>query len=119
MSGPNDNFTRYISRFNDDIESGSGPYKDMKWTDIFASSRTRWNNMVASGQDKLVNPNDAKLLALSTQVKELKQALADQNSTKPTAAATKQKKLATGREVFPGHHAIENGVEQKRATSRW
>ena len=45
MLGPHDGFTRYISRFND-------AYKDMKQTDIIASARVKWNNMVEQGMKK-------------------------------------------------------------------
>ena len=107
MSGPHDGFTRYISRFNDDIESETGPYKDMKWTDIIASARVKWNNMVEQGVNKQVNPQDAKILALTTKIKELGKVVDKKPPGNNTAAATDVKKSSSGREVFPGRYSIE------------
>ena len=106
-SGPNDAFNRFIARYSDDIESQTGPYKDMTYDAIIKASRVKWNNMVEKGEDKNLNPQDAKILALTTQVKELKKEMAANPSSNLAAATADQKNSDLDTTVFPGRFPIQ------------
>jgi flagellar biosynthesis chaperone FliJ len=71
-SGPNAKFNMFIDRLNDDIESQTGANKAMEWRDIIDAARVKYNNMNSLSQWDTVDPRDAKLLALATQVETLK-----------------------------------------------
>ena len=58
----------YIDRLNDDIESGTGPNKNMSWQDIIMAARRKYGNMIAADTWDKVDPCDAKLLALTTKL---------------------------------------------------
>jgi hypothetical protein len=68
QSGPNATFNMYIDRLNDDIESGTGPNKNMTWQDIIIAARRKYSPMHAANTWDKVDPRDAKLLALTTKL---------------------------------------------------
>ena len=74
LSGPNAKFNSFIDRLNDDIESQTGVNKAMDWRDIIDAARIKYNNMNSANSWDTVDPRDAKLLALTTQIKTLQNA---------------------------------------------
>ena len=83
-SGPNDEFNAYIGRIKDDIESGTGQFKDITFDKLCFVARSKYNNMDAIGDWNKVDPRDAKMLALATEVESLKKtAQAFATSTNP------------------------------------
>ncbi len=87
LSGPNAIFNAYIQRIVDDYQAGIGQYKDISAEDICQAARTKYNNMVEDKSWSKVDPRDAQLLALATQVAELK-ALKTLNKPNPSAHST-------------------------------
>ena len=71
-SGPNAKFSMFIDRLDDATESQTGANKAMDWHNIIDTARVKDNNMTSLSQQDTVDPHDAKLLALVTQVKTLK-----------------------------------------------
>ena len=71
-SGPNATFNNFIDRINDDIESGRGENKNANWRDIVLQARKKYINMEATKKWNHVDPRDAKLLALTTELEKIK-----------------------------------------------
>ena len=125
LSGSNDEFNGYIQRIKDDIESGSGPYKDMDWRDIITAGRTKYTNMFVSGDWTKVNPRDAKIMALTTELEAIKasthahaHATANDNSTN----AHKAKQNAGGGDKVGGvdkWRTVKNGDQISRDGKTW
>ena len=91
----------------------------MKYNEVIKASRVKWNNMVEKGKDKIVNPSDAKILALTTKVGQLEKALAEKRpAPDPVAAAKTAKHPKTGRNVFPGQHQIEKWRGKKEGDEK-
>ena len=72
LSGPNDNFNMWVGRVKTDIESRTGPHKDDTYLDVIDAARAIYINMEESGEWDKVNPREAKLIALSTELEKLK-----------------------------------------------
>ena len=71
-SGPNDEFNAYINRIKDNVESRSGQNKDISFDTLCEIARGKFNNMHANKEWDKVNPCDAQILALTTEVQSLK-----------------------------------------------
>ena len=56
----------------DDVESGTGSNRRIQPHAIVAAARAKFNNMKFNGDWSKVDPRDAQILALTTQVNELK-----------------------------------------------
>ena len=67
LSGKNDIFNRFVERSRDDWEIGSNIMHDS----LVSMSVTKYNNMVKLGRWKQVEPKNATILALTTQIKNL------------------------------------------------
>ena len=67
LSGKNDVFTSYIQRKRDDWDTGVDTDPD----DLISDAVTKYNNMVIRDTWKLEEPKNAKIAALTTQVKTL------------------------------------------------
>ena len=65
----------------DNVESGTGSNRRIQPHAIVAATRAKFNNMKVIGDWSNVDPRDAKILALTTQVNELR-------ASKPAAIAT-------------------------------
>lgn len=100
-SGPNDQFNSYIDRINDDIEAGSGQYRDLEWSDIIKSARSKYNNMLTTKEWTKVDPRDAKLMALTSKL----EALVKGDSAKPQTAQPQR---------TPGAGDTSGGVDRWR-----
>ena len=67
LSGKNDIFNRFVERSRDDWEIGS----DITHDSLVSMSVTKYNNMAKLGRWKQVEPKDATIVALTTQIKNL------------------------------------------------
>jgi hypothetical protein len=87
ISGPNHTFNMFVQRIIDDIESGIGAMANVTADQIVVACRTRYNNMHERGLWDKVSPRDAQIMALTTQLNQLKNQ-GTQQGTKPAALAT-------------------------------
>ena len=81
LTGPNATFNAFIQRMVDNVESGTGSNRRIQPHAIVAAARAKFNNMKVNGDWSKVDPRDAQILALTTQVNELK-------TSRSTALAT-------------------------------
>ena len=81
LTGPNATFNGFIQRIVDDVESGTGSNRRIQPHAVVAAARAKFNNMKVNGDWSKVDPRDAQILALTTQVNELK-------TSRSTALAT-------------------------------
>ena len=72
LTGPNATFNAFIQRMVDDVESGTESNRRIQPHVVVAVTRAKFNNMKINGDWNKVDPRDAQILALITQVKELK-----------------------------------------------
>ena len=72
LTAPNQVFTSYIQRIVDDLQAGIGHFKDTTAEQIIQAARTKYNNMVEDKSWAKVDPRDAQLLALATEVETLR-----------------------------------------------
>ena len=91
VTGPNHVFNEYMQRIIDDVESGTGFNATIKADQIVKGGRSKYNNMFIREQWNKVDPRDAELLALKTQVINLEKKRAAPVPA-PTALATDAKK---------------------------
>ena len=99
-TGPNAKFNGFIERINDDVESGIGVNKDITAEDLIIAARLKFNNMDKKGEWDKVDPREAQMLALVTEVQELRKSR--QQQTKPAAALATQGTTDTPADVVPG-----------------
>ena len=84
LSGPNPKFNSFVDRIKDDIDSGIRLNNHMSHDDLATAARAKYNNMVASKKYSKLDPNDAKILVLTTKVTALEQS-ASANSANVTS----------------------------------
>ena len=78
LTSKNEVFHRFIQRKKDDWETGT----DITPDELISEAVTKYNNMVENKTWKMKEADDSKLVALTTQVKELKEKLNSQSSGK-------------------------------------
>ncbi len=71
-TGPNHDFNRFIERIEDDVDSGIGQHSTITAEDLIIAARTKYNNMCKKNTWNKVDPRDAQLMALVTEVNELR-----------------------------------------------
>jgi hypothetical protein len=71
LLGPNEKFNNYIDQINDNIETKSGPHKDITVEEIIVVATTKYSTMDCMGDWTRVDPCYAKLLTLTTKVDKL------------------------------------------------
>eukprot|EP00984_Skeletonema_dohrnii_P013468 scaffold5583_cov166-Skeletonema_dohrnii-CCMP3373.AAC.2 len=71
-SGPNADFNLFIQRLEDDVDAGIGPNKNISPDELISAARTKYNNMTKKKTWNQVDPREAQMLALVTQLEELK-----------------------------------------------
>ena len=81
LTGPNATFDAFIQRMVDGIEFGTGSNHRIQPHAIVAAARTKFNNMKVNRDWSKVDPRNAQIWALTTQVNELK-------TSRSTALAT-------------------------------
>ena len=112
LSGPNAKFNSFIDRLNDDIESQTGVNKAMDWRDIIDAARIKYNNMNSANSWDTVDPRDAKLLALTTQIETL------QNANQGTSTSTRKESGANDPNKVGGV-AKWRTIKNKGETCEW
>ena len=85
VTGPNHVFNEYMQPIIDYVESGTGFNASIKADQIVKGARSKYNNMSIQEQWNKVDPRDAELLALNTQVINLEKKRA---APPPTALTT-------------------------------
>jgi hypothetical protein len=71
-SGPNAEFNKFIGDIERDIESGIGQHTLITVDNLFSASERFYNNLVSKKEWTTVDPKDARLLALATEIEQLK-----------------------------------------------
>ena len=94
-TGPNHDFNQWIKHVHDEVNSGIGHNASIDADRLIIASRSKYNNMVNEDEWGKVNPHDAQLLVLQTELVQLKKAAfatqvsgSDTNGTKPDATAS-------------------------------
>ncbi len=70
-TGPNHKFNEYVERIVDDVEAGFGSNSKVTADQLVVACRSKFNNMDDKNEWNLVNPRDAKLLALQTRLEDI------------------------------------------------
>ncbi len=82
-TGPNADFYAFMDRLVDDIQSRCRYNCDITCDELIAAARTKYNNMVEDISWGKVDPQDAKIFALTTKLEKL-----ENNRVKPLVNAT-------------------------------
>lgn len=78
QSGPNADFNNQIKAIKKDVDSGIGYHAKILPRELLTASLTYYNNLKANDQWDKVDPQTAQIMALQTELKELKEASAKQ-----------------------------------------
>ena len=68
LSDLNTNFSAFIKRFKDDIDSGIGLNNHMSHDDLATAARAKYNTMVDSNEYYKLDHKNAKIFTLTTRV---------------------------------------------------
>jgi len=106
LTGPNATYNSWVQRIVDDVESGIGANAQITPDALIVAASSKYNNMDDKELWAAVDPRDATLLALTTELKEIK-AQQKQSIALATAAATgtggkSDAGKDAGKEYFPG-----------------
>ena len=114
---PNKIFTDYIVRLEDDYESEPGSkVTDKEINQMTRDVKNKYNNMYHNKTWNYVDPSDAKILALTTSLEEVKQELVDEKAknTGPATSGNDRKKQSTldkRRYKYVGQKTTIDGVD--------
>ena len=112
LSGKNDIFNRFVERSRDDWEIGS----DITHDSLVSMSITKYNNMAKLGRWKQVEPKNATIVALTTQIKNLENKIGNTSNSSggglPGSNNNKNSKftLEAWRIKFDGKEKTMDGV---------
>jgi len=81
LSGPDKEFNRYMRAMKGDIDAGTGQHANISYGELVAASRNKYQNMVAQGEYGKVDPRETQMIALATEVQQLRGQLASANTT--------------------------------------
>lgn len=103
LTGPNHTYNSFIQRIVDDVESGIGANAHITADALIVASSSKYNNMDDKEMWAAVDPRDATLMALATELKDIK-AQQKQNIALATAGAAGGAggKSDDGKEYFTG-----------------
>ncbi len=76
LSAKNDEFLQWVRRVKQDVNTGSGEYKNFTAQQLILAARKQYNNMAKSGSWDKVDPRDAQFAAMATQIQQLQAAQA-------------------------------------------
>jgi hypothetical protein len=101
LSGPNASFNDFIGRINEDVKSGTGYHAKITTDELFTAAERFYNNEVSEERWTAVDPKDARIMALATEIEKLKQS---QKSVEKSAHAIGANggNGGTGKELFYG-----------------
>ena len=117
-------YVDYVTRLEDEWETDATDDTPAKIDTFIQLVRTKYNNMKSRRKWEVVDPADAKILALSTQLQEVQQQLLDEKTKHLTSASAHTTKAApteskptvkkgnfdTCRTKFVGQHTAVDGV---------
>lgn len=72
LTGPNHTFNQFFQHMIDDTESGIGSMANIFPDEVITACCARYNNMETKKLWNKVDPHDAQLMAIATELKELK-----------------------------------------------
>ena len=102
LTGPNHTYNGFIQRVVDDVESGIGANANITADALIVAAKARYNNMDDKSEWAAVDPRDAQIMALATQLNEIK-AQQKQSTALATAAAGKAgEKGDADKDCYPG-----------------
>lgn len=113
-SGPNANFNKLIESIDRDVRSGIGPHANIKTKDIFIAAERYYNNEVSEGTWTSIDPKDARIMALATEVENLKKSASSDKSTNKAALST----AANAGNARSGSTDLFFGVEKWRTENK-
>jgi hypothetical protein len=104
LTGPNHTYNGFIQRIVDDVESGIGANANVTADALIVAAKARYNNMDDKSEWAAVDPRDAQIMALATQLNELK---AQQKQSTALATATagnagRKKGNDAAKDYYPG-----------------
>ena len=85
LTGPNNTYNGFISRIVDDVESGIGANAYITADALIVAAKARYNNMDDKSEWAAVDPRDAQILALATQLNEIRGIQQKQSTALATA----------------------------------
>jgi hypothetical protein len=110
-SGPNAAFNNFINDINQDVKSGTGYHAKITTKQLFLAAERFYNNEVSEERWDAVDPKDARIMALATEIEQLKQSQQKQPAAhvaeKPTSDSYLPEKW---RMVKKGDTIVHNGV---------
>ena len=86
-TGPNHTYNGFITRIVDDVESGIGANANITADNLIVAAKARYNNMDDKSEWTSVDPRDSQILALATQLNEIRATQQKQSTALATAAA--------------------------------
>ena len=72
LSGPNAEFNKFIGDVKREVQAGIGQYSEIDVPTLFKASERLYNNLVSTDSWDKVDPKDARIMALATEVEKLK-----------------------------------------------
>ena len=72
LTGPNHTYNGFIQRIVDDVESGIGANANITADNLIVAANAKYNNMDDKSEWAAVDPRDAQIMALATQLQEVK-----------------------------------------------
>lgn len=72
VSGPNDKFNNKINDIWSDVQSGLGYHAKIKPSELLLTANTYYNNLVSDKSWDKVDPDKARIMALTTELEQLK-----------------------------------------------
>ena len=107
LSGPNKEFNTHVGAIKSDVDSNYGYHSKITPSELITAAKSQYTNMEKRGDWTKVDPKDAKILALTTDVKKLKEQRdqkQQQDANQPTeemVPGTKTLKLWRTKNVGP------------------
>ena len=81
LSGPCLDFNNFVKTIKGDVDSGIGTHADITFERLTIASRKKYLNMAASNEYSVIDPKDAQLMTLATELQQLKEASKSANAT--------------------------------------
>ena len=122
QSGPNARFNEFIERIIGDTQSGIGAMAHYSADEIITAARTRYNNMDEQGVWDQVDPREAQIMALATEVQKMRDVHAKALASiadAPAAHATSTTRQDEDRAAFKERRTDDkyiSGLPRWRAT---
>ena len=73
LSGSCLDFNNFVKNIKGDVDSGIGTHADITFERLVLAARKKYLNMVASNEYSAIDPKDAQLMTLATELKALKE----------------------------------------------